>query len=471
MLFNESDAMFAWWLVVAFLFPLLILAIKTHSKVLITICSISLATQAITTPSFYIFKEDFHWGHVKPFGFDFTDALPILIKVSLYITGLILFYIVLRFALFRKKSLSTNTSSRLNLRANPEKSDASIIKSSSNSKLRGEGLGHGVAIFSVVILMIPLHAWMFLMGISIVGVDPPNLPYSLSGVLHYFTKYIIPLLLGYLYWKSKQSSKLAIFLLLYAWILGMSSLSRSALVTVMLPVLALAWIRRRHILLSVVGLGSIIGFSAVTNARGIVHFVSDGKTGAFTDMGLITLVGNIFDGEIEVIIGSEVILKTFIGVFDRIEGFRNLVMAHWYDPNQVIGSLGFVLRLLNRSFSSWDQDLHHMQWQGNVLPEGFVNGGALLSTAVILGNDALYWILLASMFSAITLLLLEISTMLFVRKYGLPDTLGTAAIVFLCVIYFIESGGSGVFFYPFIILLTFGHLPKLSIINSWPKLL
>ena len=86
---------------------------------------------------------------------------------------------------------------------------------------------------------------MFQNGISIVGVEPPRLPFKLSGILHYFTKYVVPLTLGYLYYRSPRNLPTALLLLGYGLLLGLTSVSRSALVLVLLPVLGLAWIDRR----------------------------------------------------------------------------------------------------------------------------------------------------------------------------------------------------------------------------------
>jgi hypothetical protein len=457
-LLNQVDAMLALCSTFILLFPLFLISIKTESKSLITICLITFLTQLITVPSFFIFKEDFRWGHVKPFGFNFTDIMPILFKVELFIGFILFFYILLKI-IFRRKGREVNYKNNI----------IQSVKNDTRNKINDSKGGHfryGVVIFALILILIPLHVFMFTSGISIVGVESPNLPYKLSGILHYLTRYIIPLWLGYLYWKSSQSVSLAYLLLFYAFISGISSVSRSALINIMMPILALAWIQRRKMLVFTIGFCTLFGYSVVTRAREFVQFVSGEKTVAITDMGLLNLFGRVFENEMMVDIIVKIISDSFVGIFERIEGFSNLVMAQWYDPNQVVGSFVFVLRLINRNLGSWDQDLHHLQWQGNILPEGFVNTGSLLSTAVILGNDALYWIVFASSVSSLTFFLLDISTMKFVRKYGLPEGLGNAIIIFLCITYFIESGGSDIFFYPFIILMCLGFFPKIVLKKS-----
>src|SRR5260221_2514209 len=89
---SEWSAVLAWWIAIALLLPPLLWALKTRYVVLITICSIAFATQFATVPFFYVNRENFAWGHVKPFGFTAWEAFPILGKVSLFLFALVVFF-------------------------------------------------------------------------------------------------------------------------------------------------------------------------------------------------------------------------------------------------------------------------------------------------------------------------------------------------------------------------------------------
>ena len=467
---GEFDAMLAWWMVIILLLPPLIWALKTRYVALISICSIAFATQFITVPFFYLNRDEFAWGHIKPFGFTAWEASPMLAKVSFFLFTLIVF-----FRWFY--GFSFMGGAPRNLTAKPSLSWAPKISGRLPQKLNTSLRTYRKAwlfdlfIILVVTAMVPLNLWMFTQGISLVGVESPNLPYKLSGLLHYLTKYFIPLFLGYLYWKTKRGFFTMLLLLSYAFVLGLTSVSRSALVLVMLPVLTLAWLDRRPLLIFVAALGTLLGFSIVSLSRNFVHIVIDGKTGALTDSGIDTILLRIISDSDSRLREFDYHFRTLIGIFERVDGFSNLVMSQYYNPNEVIGTFGYILRMINRSLAPMEQDLHHMQWQGFVLPEGFVNCGALLSNAVIVGNAGLWWILISAIVAAVTLVICEKSTKRVIKRYKAPELLSSAIICFLSMTYFIETGGSEVFLYPFVMLFIASWLPPLNGSNKQHLLL
>lgn len=457
---GELEAMLAWWMVIALLLPPLLWVLKTRYVALKTICLLAFTTQFVTLPFFYINRDDFAWGHVKPFDFTAVEAWPMLSKVMIFLVCLIIFFKLL----YRLRLIGGSgnpRSGRLHLPSSQSKLKSFFADNAQYLKPSRQTWLYTSLIILVITILVPLNLWMFSQGISIVGVEPPNLPYRLSGILHYLTKYIIPLLLGYLYWKTKRGLFPMTLMLGYACVLGLSSVSRSSLIFVMLPVLAFAWLDRRNWLLAVGGLGTVAGFGVVSLARNFVYIISAGKTGAVTDVGILPVITGILTDPDSPFREADFLLRIFVRICGRIEGFENLVMSQFYDPNSDVGPLGFLLRMIWRPFAPIDQDIHHIQWQGNVLPEGFVNGGALLSNAVILGNANLLWIIASALVAAGTLVLLEKSAHRVIARYGFPDLLGSALVGFLSIIFFIETGGSSVFVLPFLLLIVASWLPPL----------
>ena len=466
---GEFEAMLAWWMVIVLLLPPLLWALKTRYVALKIICLLAFITQFVTLPFFYFNRDAFFftWGHVKPFGFTAVEAWPMLSKVMLFVVCLIIFFkLLFRLRLFGG---SVNPrSDRFQLPSTQSKVRSFIAEKAHFLKPSRHSRIYGALIVLVISVVAPLNLWMFSQGISMVGVEPPRLPYRLSGILHYLTVFVVPLLLGFLYWKTKRSVFLTMILLYYSWVLGLTSISRFALIMVMLPVLAFAWLERRRWLLTFAGLGTVIGFAMVTSARNFVYIVTAGKVEAATGNSILTIIGNILTEPDSSIREAAFLLKTLVGIFERIEGFGNLVMSKFYDPNAVLGPLGFLLRMIWRPFADIDLDTHHLQWQGNVLPEGVFNGGSLLSNAVILGNASLLWVVASALVAAGILVLLEKSAHRVIARHGLPDLLASALIGFLALRFFIETGGSVTFVVPLLLLSIASLLPPLYRFNR-PK--
>lgn len=460
---GEFNTMLAWLLAIVLLLPPLLWALKTPYMALKTICGISFLTQFVTLPFFYLDRDNFAWGHIKPFHFTAWEAFPMLAKVALFLFVLVLFFKWLYpISLF-------GGSPRKFTNSNPQ---VAATKYPLN-KYSGFDVSQNRKpwLFSLLIILLiavltPLNLWSYSQGIGLTGVEPPALPYRLSGILFYLTKFITPLFLGYLYLKTKRGWLLMLLFLAYAWVLGLCSVSKGAVMIVMLPVMALAWVDKRKSLLAVASLGTAIGVSFAAGARDYVHIVTAGKSGADTSLSIFTLIAKIFAAPDSKMWDFDFLPLLISAIFGRIEGFGNLVMAQYYDPDAVIGAWGFILRMIWRGLSDVDTDLHSMQWQGNVLPEGFYNGGSLLSNAVIVGNAGLWWVVLSAMVTAIMLVILEKSCNRIFGKYEGFELLSAPIIIFISFLFFSETGGGETFVFPFVFLFIASWLPPIVCKNK-----
>jgi hypothetical protein len=457
---GETEAMLAWWMAIVLLLPLLLWAFKTRHIALITISLITFFSQFFTLPFFYIGRDDFLWGHVKPFGFSAWEAFPMLSKVMLFIVCLILFFRLL-YRLTLYYGSSSPCSCRFNLQSSQLKQKSFIVHNAQHLKPSRNTYLYTFLLVLVIAILVPLNLWMFSQGIGIVGVESPRLPFRLTGILHYLTKYLIPLLIAFLYWKTKRDFFNMAVMLLYALILGLSNLSRGTLILVMLPVLAAAWLDRRLLLLMIAGLGAFIGVASVNLARNFVYIVTAGKTGAITDSGILSIISSIFEDTDGYLRRADFHLSTFVAIFDRFDGFSNLVMSHFYDPYAVNGPMIMILGMIWQGLAPVDLDVHHIQWQGNVLPEGFMNGGSLLSSVVIIGNANLLWIFLFAFIASCILVSLEKSVRRVAALYGLSELVATMLIGMLSIFFFNSGGGSVTFVWPLLLLLVASWLPPL----------
>lgn len=460
---GELETLFAWWLTIVLLLPPLLWAFKTPYVALKTICGVSFITQFITLPFFYVNSDRFAWGHVKPFNFTALESFPIMAKLSLFLFALVLLFkwiytLNIAGGPFRNLTKTNHQAAATEDRFN--KNSAFDIRHNKNALL------YTLLIVLLMAMLTPLNSWAYSKGINLVGVESFRLPYKLSGILHYSTRYITPLILGYLYFKSKRGWLLTLLFLAYAFWLGLCTVSKGSVMIIMLPVLALAWVDKRKIILVVAGIGTAIGVTYASGSRIYVHYVVAGRTGADTSLDIFTLMSKI-SNDLNLnskIFNLEYIPNLIDGVLQRIEGFGNLVMAQYYDPDKVIGAWGFILRLIWRALAPFDRetlDLHSMQWQGYTLPQGFYSGGALLSNAVIVGNAGWLWVILSALVTAMILVILEKSSNRIGKKYEKFQILKAPVIVFLSLIFFTEAGGAIIFVFPFMFLFIISRLPTL----------
>jgi hypothetical protein len=458
---GEFDTMLAWWLTILLLLPPLFLAYKTNYVALKTICSISFATQFFTLPFFYLYRGTFPWGHVKPFNFTWLEAFPILAKVSLFLFALIFFFRILySFTVIGGKSarINKNKHTALDVKKYLSHNDFFDVRHNKNS------VKFSLIICILIFALTFLSIWSYSQGIGLTGVEPPALPFRLSGILFYTSKYITPLILGYLYIKTKRGWLLMFLFMSYAWVLGLCSVSKGAVMIVMLPIITLAWLDNRKTMFMVAGLGALIGVSTADGARAYVHIVVNGKAEADTSLSIFTVLGKIFSDPDSPMWNLNFLPYLIYSIVARIEGFGNLIMAKYYDPDAVIGSWGFILRMIWRGLCNFDINLHSMQWQGNILPYGFYNGGALLSNAIIVSNSGLFWIILSSVVSAIILIILEKSCKRISSKWHSFYLINNFVVSFLSLLFFLDTGGSEIFVFPLAILFITSYLmPKFNL--------
>jgi hypothetical protein len=454
---SEIEALFAWLIAIALLLPPLLWALKTPYVALKTICLLAFITQIITLPFFYIARDEVTLP--KNFSFTAEEAWRILSSVMIFLFCLIGFFkLFYRLRLFH--GLAKPESDRFQLHI-PQATLRQYPSKHVNSTVSGRKRHiYSLLVVVVIVVVSPLNLWMYSQGIGLAGVSPPKLPFKLAGILHYFTAYFVPILLGFLYLNSKRGFLLSMVLICYALLSGLTSLSRKNFLLLSLPIIGLAWIERRRLLLVVAGLISIAGYSVVTFARGFVYTVLGGISMADTSNTILSVVVNILTYQ-DKLFDVDTLLQTFYHVFNRIEGFENLVRSKSYDLYAVCKPIDLILRLIWRDLAPIDVDLHHLQWQGFVLIEGFNNGGALLSNVVILANANLLWIIASALLVAGILVALEKSTYRMISLYRLPDWIAFILIGYMSIVFFIEAGGSVVFVAPFLFILVASWLPPI----------
>jgi len=452
LIYGEYETMIAWTIMIISLGLPLIISLKTVYLSIRIIFLIIFFTQFITLPFLYLAKDQFAWGHVKAYTFTGVEVSPIMFKIFIFMLSiLIVSYVakIIKYS-FRKSYLAEGV--RIPI---PKPCYRH------NNNLSRYDLKSPIYLLLVIIAISPLNLWMFNNGISIVGVEPPQLPYHLSGIMHYLTKYIIPAFLAYIYWKTKQGIIPIGLMLAYSILLGMTSVSRSSLLFVALPVITLAWVNRQRIIFITSSIVIIIFYGVVTLFRRFVVLVGGEGVSFSSDINIETLIQALVESEYSLFF----VIEYAVSMFNRIDGFKNMIMAQFYDPSQVLSPVGLLLRMVWRPFAPMDLDAHHIQWQGGVLPEGFVNGGALLSNMIIIGNYNIFWVIAYGILVSVIMIFLESLVNKLSIRYSISYFINRAIIGFMTIIFFIEGGGSNMFVFFVIFLFLILMIPKVKIKN------
>jgi hypothetical protein len=439
-LLNDMSNIFGSYFFTFILFyPPFLLSLNTNLIYLKLITFLSFITQLITVPLFFIFKDDFSFIDIKPFKYTSIDTLNLLMKPALFI------YFICIFSILFSSVIKNN----INVRKIP--CNNFVFKDKIHQRIQSKGI-YSIILLIIVITLIPLHVWMFSNSVGMVGVNPPSLPFKISGILHYFTKLFIPLIIGYLYYKSNKNYFISFVLLLYGILLGLTTLSRSSFLMISVTMLIFSFIDNKKLKIIILSFGTIVGASVITVIRDTIYSLFGNEVVANTSGGVSQVLINLFENTDIQIFNGTFLLKNFQGIFGRIEGFGNLIMANYYDLTKVGKPIQFITLLIWHGISPLNTDLHHIQWQGNTLPEGFYNGGAILSNSVIVGNFNLFLLILSSLVVVFMLYLMEKNINFIIKYFKLPILLNAAIIFFFTTIYFIDNGGSDLFFYSFLLI-------------------
>lgn len=455
--FENIEILYVWWLILLAFLPLFVLSLRIDLIYVKVISGFTLVVLSVSTPFFYIYQEDFVWD--KPFGFNLNDAIPIIFNIFFF-----LFFFILFSKFFSGKIVSLKRAAERSEKLSAKKTDGYIfLRQSFNSRAPIKRYGPEVLVLIFLLFLIPLNFWMFSQGIGIVGIQPPPLPYRLAGILHYFTKYIAPLILFYFYFLSRSSLITTLLLVAYAFALGISSLSRFSFLFVMLPVVYIAISSKKIVPLLISGILIFVGFFFITYTRNFVYVISDNLVGGNFVDGLFEIIyisaNSLFSDEFKI----EALLNIPLDMINRVESFQNLVMAQSYDIYRVTTPLKLIANSFSIHFFGIDPDLHHLEWQGNILPLGFFNGGGLLSNVVILGGAGLAWVFIYSFVITIILFSFEFFSFHLIHQYKFSTSISWLITIFFTFIFFMAGSGTNFIVLMYALVLIFGLLPPLKL--------
>jgi len=435
---GEDETVTAWWLMMICFLPALIGVHRSSFLSIKIVVWTAFAAQAATMPHFYLVPERYTFQWHRPFGFTGLESFQVFYKL-----GFFLFV----FALIAK--VLENVINQWSRRSFAFPLDARQLVGQSQCAPGWKQVGRKTSFINigficlVMLLVLPLNNWMFEMGVGLTGVKPPELPFRLSGLLTYFAKFFVPVLLAVLYIHTRRKSFFLVSILgVYSVLIGVATASRSAALIVVMAPLIFAWIDRRLMLFFVAFVFAVISFSATTNSRELIFFVDS----AFVSGGDVSLglIGTALNALAAVELSN--VLNSIPSFFGRIAGFREQFLASQVNPDALGGGWAIWIKSIHWSLIDLGHDAMHLEVLGYTVPEGFYMGlssGYSYVLATMNVDNSWFYLILFSLYMTLFVMILEVSIIRGFVRYAINPVLIYPA-VFVMTLGFVISIGNPV---------------------------
>lgn len=445
---GEFVAVEATLIVTAFFFPIYLASRFINSSLLQMVVGFSLLSQIINVPIFFVNRDSYTtagWSSVKGFAFTIDEFISVYLLLAYYLTVLVIFMGFFVAALKLPPLPVPHQTNHTNY---------------VHSRIKKTGKYLSILIVCIL-LLVPLHMWMFNAGIAMTGVNPPSLPFRLAGILFYATHLVVPLLLALIYSKTSRNYLPAVVMMVYALILGSSQVSKGAVIVVMLPVFYCAIRDKRYVLFILSSGFSLVAVQIVVLLRNVVY-LSIELSGANSTGGLILALAELLTTGFD----SFSLGEMFAMLANRTEGVQGIVLAYQFNVDQVGGVLKSFKWLISDQWDSVDVDAYHMELIGVTLPEGnMMVVVGLLAKSLLMTKSQPVGIAFFALCVAAFLLLGEWMTRTIANKYANRDLYFIASGVY-CLFFYIGSG-SIVFLAILSFLLLIAMLPIIRFRLSW----
>lgn len=459
---EETETMLASWLIGIFLLPGFLLGLRSQLLSVRVMVWTALVTQLFSLPLFFLERDDYAFGDAKPFGFSAIDVLPIASLLGLFLILFAIFADRISKVIALPRYIYESAVSSKSLDGNhlPMKNHLGAVASGTEKKSISAAF-----VISFSAMVVPLNLWMFSKGVGLTGIEPPELPFRLSGILFYLTKYIVPAIIAYLYSRTERRSIFVVLWLAgYALLVGVTSISRGGVLFLMLPVIIFSWIDKKYFLLAASTLLTLPLVMIATYSRQIVYGGFGNRAEAITDQG-------VFGTLISVMELDNFNLNPFFAVatiLNRIESFQSLVHASQFDVRAIGGVSSILLKIIWHPIVEWDMEAYHIEWQGFAIFEGHYSGGSFLSLVLMASNSNIAMTAVIAMIAAVFLVVMEANIYAVVRSYELPLLLAQTVIIVLALQFF-TAAGANVFVIPWLLLIFIRIAPTLFRFRSKEK--
>lgn len=450
---GERETVLAWWVMLVCLLPALIWVQRSQFLSVKIFVWLACVTQAVTMPMFYLNPEGYAFQSYRPFGFTGLESLQVFFKLGVFLLVFLavasLLEGVVKLPRVPASTVQQPPRARLS-EANPGRDG--LLRVSQKTSLISTSL-----ILLVILLMIPLNQWMFQMGIGFTGVEPPKLPYRLSGILTHLAKLIVPALLAFLYLRTNRRSLFLVTVLgVYGIYLGLCTASRGAALSIVFAPIVFALLDRRRLLFSFGLLLALAGAGIVTTSREFAYMATAGvSTRANTSL---SILGVFLESSARMEWNN--LLLVLPSIIGRMVSFQGLFLASQVDPTMLGGCFAVWLKTLHWSLVDLGHEAVHLEVLGYMALKGFYNATSDSYAYVFWAvNGSTVYYLFFALSSALFLMLQEQAIRKTACRYGFPGLLA-ASMVFVLSVSFAITPGYPQFVYIFFALLLFSKMPK-----------
>lgn len=286
---------------------------KSHALFLFSGCA---AISGVINPIFFMNNEDMYayegWSAIRVF--DFTSVALVKSYEGFYFIFSAVVILSLTFVWgsggTQKRGVYTSSALKMVERNDKHKNN------------------YGLLLLFCTVLM-AVYFPLYKHGIGITGV-PGELPYHLSGAVHYIRAYLVPIVLAMLVYRASPSWRLVAILCLYTWIAGIAAASRFvAILPLVLATFYLGSLRKNWLAIVCILFGFFLWFS-ISASRDLTF---DGDR---HDLSTV-LYYSLTNIHLENIVNE---LDLFSG---RVSGSQQMVLASQLHGNAECGNIfGFI---------------------------------------------------------------------------------------------------------------------------------
>lgn len=386
---NAMDSLSLWIVLPLMYAPLVYFAKRANYLMLFLFMLAVFCTQALSPSEFFFEKDNYQysgWAAVKSFNFSVENYI--------YISSIVLFcyvWVLISALIFRRIFLGRVRYNKIKAIVEyPLEICSKLTSGAATSSPKphrfvqnkdGSFL-HGFILIVVIALCAILNAWMFDMGVGITSLTGPGaqpvLPFKLNGILYHFTRFVVPVIIYYLYSRSSRSLFLALLIMVYAAWAGISQLSRETYSLIVIPALFFALLDRRYSRLAVMTLLFLSFYPVIEYARGFIYLVTDdvvsrNNTGDNILSLALKAIGDAPD--------SVTILSIIFGVLNRIDSVQVVVLGYQFNTDALGGAWANFMRVFSIDISnSADAQYELYAFQ---TPYGFSVGAGGLSSMML----------------------------------------------------------------------------------------
>lgn len=183
----------------------------------------------------------------------------------------------------------------------------------------------------LVVLFSAISIWMYSFHIGMIGLHQTELPFHLTGILFYSRRFLFPLVLVWVFVKTKSKDVATILLIIYSLIVGVLATSKSAALFVLLPLAYLNYMMGRKKLFYICTVAAIIVYVIVGGVRTVIY-----ETDA--DVDILALFSTSYDFYSA---DRGLVLTVVKSVTGRLYGLQSTILGNQYDHMTIDGLLSF----------------------------------------------------------------------------------------------------------------------------------